>query len=87
MRPTKAQNVVELAYDFAEDQIARATLPAKVFQRYFPYVATLFIFIAVNNLISFIPLPFGHESTVFGIAGSPTSGSTRRRRTSTSRSR
>ncbi len=67
MRPTRAQNVVELAYEFAEGQIARATLPPKVFQRYFPYVATLFIFIAVNNLISFIPLPGGEHSTIGGI--------------------
>jgi F-type H+-transporting ATPase subunit a len=67
MRPTRAQNIVELAYEFAEGQIARATLPPKVFQRYFPYVATLFIFIAVNNLISFIPLPGGEHSTIGGI--------------------
>ncbi len=67
MRPTKAQNVVEMAYDFAETQIARATLPPKVFNRYFPYVATLFIFIAVSNLISFIPLPGGEHATLFGI--------------------
>ena len=67
MRPTKAQNIVELAYEFVENQIARATLPPKVFQRYFPYVATLFIFIAVNNLISFIPLPGGEHSTIGGI--------------------
>jgi F-type H+-transporting ATPase subunit a len=67
MRPTKAQNVVEMAYEFAEGQIAKATLGPKVFQRYFPYVATLFIFIAVNNLISFIPLPGGEHSSLFGI--------------------
>ncbi len=67
MRPTKAQNVVELAYDFAENQIAKATLPAKVFNRYFPYIATLFMFIAVNNLISFIPLPGGEHKSLAGI--------------------
>lgn len=67
MRPTKAQNVVEMAYEFAEGQIARATLPPKVFNRYFPYVATLFIFIAVSNLISFIPLPGGEHASLWGI--------------------
>ena len=35
------------------------------FPRYFPYIATLFLFIAVNNLISFIPLPVSHESGTF----------------------
>ncbi len=28
---------------------------------WFPYVATLFVFIWMNNLIGFIPLPFGEE--------------------------
>jgi F-type H+-transporting ATPase subunit a len=60
-KPSGAQNVIEMAYEFCEAQIARATLPNKMFNRYFPFVATLFMFIAVNNLISFIPLPVSHE--------------------------
>ena len=68
MRPTRAQNVVELVYEFAEQSIARPTLSEKVFSRYFPYIATLFMFLAVSNLISFIPLPVGHESSLpFGL--------------------
>jgi F-type H+-transporting ATPase subunit a len=63
MRPTKAQNIVEMAYEFSENQIARVTLPQKVYHLWFPYIATLFLFIAVNNLISFIPLPISHESS------------------------
>ena len=65
MRPTGAQNVVELVYEFAEQQIARPTLSEKVFSRYFPFIATLFMFLAVSNLISFIPLPVSHESGTF----------------------
>jgi F-type H+-transporting ATPase subunit a len=61
MRPTKTQNVVEMVYEFAENQIAKQTLPRAVFSRWFPYLATLFIFLAVSNLISFIPLPVSHE--------------------------
>ena len=61
MRPTRAQNFVEIVYDFADTQIGRQTLPPKVFSRWFPYVATLFIFIAVSNIMSFIPLPVSHE--------------------------
>jgi len=64
LRPTRAQNVVELAYEFTENNIARQTLPPKVFSRYFPYLASLFMFLAVSNLISFIPLPGGHESAI-----------------------
>ncbi len=65
MRPTRAQNVVELAYEFAEKQIARPTLSEKVFSRYFPYIATLFLFILVSNLVSFIPLPVAPHSGTF----------------------
>jgi F-type H+-transporting ATPase subunit a len=61
MRPTRAQNVVEIAYEFTENNIARQTLPPKMYQRYFPFIATLFLFIAVSNLMSFIPLPISHE--------------------------
>jgi F-type H+-transporting ATPase subunit a len=65
MRPTKAQNVVELIYEFAEQQIARPTLSEKVYSRYFPFIATLFMFLLVSNIISFIPLPVSHESGTF----------------------
>ncbi len=64
-RPTGAQNLVELTYEFTERQIARPTLTESVFSRYFPYIATLFMFLAVSNLISFIPLPVSHESGTF----------------------
>lgn len=65
MRPTKAQNVVELIYEFAEQQIARPTLSERVFSRYFPFIATLFMFLLVSNIVSFIPLPVSHESGTF----------------------
>jgi F-type H+-transporting ATPase subunit a len=61
LRPTRAQNIVELSYEFVENNIARQTLPPKMHQRYFPFLATLFLFIAVSNLMSFIPLPISHE--------------------------
>ncbi|MBI2684228.1 MAG: F0F1 ATP synthase subunit A [Actinobacteria bacterium] len=70
LRPTRAQNIVELVYEFAETTIARTTLPAKVFARWFPYIATLFVFILINNVISFIPLPFSSETGWGGWAGS-----------------
>ena len=73
MRPTGAQNVVELVYEFVEGQIARQTLPSKIYSRYFPFIATLFMFIVVSNLISFIPLPVSHEHGTFP-AGIPDLG-------------
>jgi F-type H+-transporting ATPase subunit a len=65
MRPTRSQNVVELVYEFAEKQIARPTLTESVYSRYFPYIATLFLFILVNNVISFIPWPVAPHSGTF----------------------
>jgi F-type H+-transporting ATPase subunit a len=64
MKPTKSQNIVEMAYEFAEKQIARPTLTTSVYNRYFPYIATLFLFILVSNLVSFIPLPVSHTSWI-----------------------
>ncbi len=67
LRPTGAQNVIELLYDFMEKQIARATLNGRMFTRYFPFVATMFLFVLVNNLISFIPLPGGEHKSLWGV--------------------
>ncbi len=65
LKPRGPQNVLEIAYEFTESQIGRATLPDKIFAKYFPFIATLFLFIAVNNLISFIPLPFAPHTGTF----------------------
>lgn len=66
MRPTKGQNFVEIAYEFSERQIASQSLPQRSFKTWFPYVTALFLFIGVNNIISFIPLPVSHEKGTFG---------------------
>ncbi len=69
MKPTKSQNVLEIAYEFSEEQIAGASLPQHVFKKWFPYLATLFLFIAVNNLISFVPLPTAPHTDTFRVVG------------------
>ena len=68
-KPGRAQAVVEIVYDFAETSIGRASLPEKVFKTWFPYIASLFVFIWVSNLISYIPLPFDTEHKWHGIPG------------------
>lgn len=69
MKPTKGQNVVEMIYEFTETQVVRPAIPShgpsKGMPKWFPYLGTLFLFIAVNNLISFIPMPMGHEKGTF----------------------
>ena len=69
MKPGRGQNVLEMTYEFAEQQVAEVTLPARVFKKWFPYLATLFLFVAVNNLISFIPLPTAPHTDTFQVVG------------------
>ena len=73
-RPGRGQNFAELVYEFAEGQIGRGTLPPQAFPTWFPYLATLFLFIAVNNLISFIPLPISSEKGGLGVSSLPDFG-------------
>ena len=58
----RRQTVGELIYDVAQVQIAEQGLPSKAIGRWFPYVATLLLFIFVVNLIGFIPLPLTGET-------------------------
>ena len=51
-----------MIYDVAQTQIAEQGLPSKAIGRWFPYVATLMLFIFVVNLIGFIPLPLTGET-------------------------
>jgi F-type H+-transporting ATPase subunit a len=57
----RRQTIGETIYDVAQVQIAEQGLPAKAIGRWFPYVATLLLFIFVVNLIGFIPLPLTGE--------------------------
>jgi F-type H+-transporting ATPase subunit a len=66
--PDRRQSAGELIYDIAQTQIAEQGLPSKAMSRWFPYVASLFLFILVVNLIGFIPLPLSDETfTLFGL--------------------
>jgi F-type H+-transporting ATPase subunit a len=64
--PGRTQAVVETIYSFAETNIGKATLPRVAFQRWFPYLFTLFLFIWILNLISFIPLPLDTHNHLVG---------------------
>ena len=57
----RRQTVGELIYDIAQNQVAETGLPSKAIGLWFPYVASLMLFIFVLNLISFIPLPLTGE--------------------------
>jgi F-type H+-transporting ATPase subunit a len=57
----RRQTVGEQIYEVAQVQVAEQGLPSKAIGRWFPYVATLMLFIWVLNMIGFIPLPLTGE--------------------------
>jgi len=61
-RPGKRQTIGESIYEVAQTQIAEQGLPSKAIGRWFPYVASLLLFIFVVNLLGFIPLPITGET-------------------------
>jgi F-type H+-transporting ATPase subunit a len=68
MRPNRVQVAVEWLYDFSR-QMSRENMDDRLTRKYFPLVATLFVFIMVTNLIGYIPLPLETTNTfnVFGV--------------------
>ena len=69
--PGRRETTGELIYDVAQTQIAEQGLPSKAIGRWFPYVATLMLFIWTVNMLGFIPLPLTgetwHHIPVWGI--------------------
>jgi F-type H+-transporting ATPase subunit a len=68
-RPNKVQTAVETLYSLTYDTITRGNMPSRMAARWFPFVATLFFFIWISNLIGYIPLPTNtHEKVdIFGV--------------------
>jgi F-type H+-transporting ATPase subunit a len=68
IEPDRRQAVGEMVYEIAQTQIAEQGLPAKAIGRWFPYVASLFLFIWTLNILGFVPLPLSDETvTIFGV--------------------
>jgi len=59
--PGRRQSLGELIYDVAQTQVAETGLPTKGMRLWFPYCATLMLFIFVLNLLGFLPLPLTGE--------------------------
>lgn len=60
--PGKRQAAGEMIYEIAQQQVAEQGLPHKAISRWFPYVATLMLFIWTVNMLGFIPLPLTGET-------------------------
>jgi F-type H+-transporting ATPase subunit a len=58
----RRQTIGEQIYEVAQVQVAEQGLPGKAIGRWFPYVASLMLFIWVVNVIGFIPLPLTGET-------------------------
>ena len=66
--PDRRQTIGEQIYDVAQTQVAEQGLPTKAIGRWFPYVASLMLFIWTINMLGFIPLPItGEKFELFGV--------------------
>ena len=66
--PDRKQAVGEMIYEVAQVQVAEQGLPTKAIGRWFPYVASLMVFIWVVNMLGFIPLPLSDEKVeIWGV--------------------
>jgi F-type H+-transporting ATPase subunit a len=66
--PDRKQAVGEMIYEIAQVQVAEQGLPTKAIGRWFPYVASLMVFIWVVNMLGFIPLPLSDEKVeIWGV--------------------
>jgi F-type H+-transporting ATPase subunit a len=66
--PTRRQALGEQIYEVAQVQIAEQGLPTKAIGRWFPYCASLLVFIWTLNMLGFIPLPLSDETvTIAGL--------------------
>ncbi|MBA3401934.1 MAG: F0F1 ATP synthase subunit A, partial [Actinobacteria bacterium] len=70
--PDRKQALGETIYEIAQVQVAEQGLPTKAIGRWFPYVATLMVFIWVVNILGFIPLPLSDERVEIGGIELPT---------------
>jgi F-type H+-transporting ATPase subunit a len=67
LRPSRRQTTGEALYELIQGQIVEGSLPSKAIGTWFPYVASLFLYIWVLNLVGFVPLPISDEH--FHLAG------------------
>jgi F-type H+-transporting ATPase subunit a len=67
--PNRVQTAVETVFNLMRDNITRNNMDASMAAKWFPFIATLFLFIWISNLIGFIPLPTNteHSINVFGL--------------------
>ncbi|MCW2952624.1 MAG: synthase subunit [Conexibacter sp.] len=63
-RPNRVQTAVETAYTLMRDNITGGNMDRGMARRWFPFVATLFLFIWFSNMLGYLPLPTNTEEKV-----------------------
>ncbi len=68
-RPNRVQTLVEMAFTLMRDNITRGNMPDKLAAQWFPFIASLFLFIWFSNMLGYIPLPTNteHKVDIFGV--------------------
>ena len=56
-RPNRVQTLVELIYQGLQNNVVGPSMDRRMAARWFPFIATLALFIFFSNLVGFIPLP------------------------------
>jgi F-type H+-transporting ATPase subunit a len=69
MKPNRVQAAIEVAYDMTKNNITGTNMPSSYAIKWFPFLSTLFFFIAFSNLLGYLPLPTNTAETVdiFGV--------------------
>jgi F-type H+-transporting ATPase subunit a len=67
-RPNRVQTAVEWVFQGLQNNVVGANMDRKMAAKWFPFIATLALFIFYSNLIGYIPLPTSTETfSVFGL--------------------
>ncbi len=68
-RPNRLQTLVEFAYTGMRDNITRGNMDDRMAVKWFPFIATIFLFIWFSNVIGYLPLPTNteHKVDIFGL--------------------
>ena len=67
-RPNRVQTGVETLYGLMRDNITGGNMDQRMAAKWFPFIASLFLFIWFSNLIGYIPLPTNTGET-FNVLG------------------
>jgi F-type H+-transporting ATPase subunit a len=68
-RPNRVQTLVETVYTIMRDNITRNNMDSSMAAKWFPFIATLFLFIWISNLVGYLPVPTNteHPIELFGL--------------------